>query len=103
MSFYRAVQTGTIADGGTSTGAIDLQGSCDFVSVVIPELDSCTLKVQVSLEGTTYQDLGSSITTGTTTGGFTTTFKLGGFQHIKIVASAAQSPARIIKVRGFSL
>ena len=103
MAHYYAKQIGTIANNGTSTGAINLRANCNFVSVVVPTLDSGTVKLQVSLEGTTYQDLGSSITTGTTTGGFTTTFKLGGFQFIKVVSSASQSAARTIKVRGFNL
>ena len=104
MSLYFSWQTGTIADAGTSTDEIDLKGDCDFVQIIIPELDSCTVKLQVSDHtGGTFQDLGSSVTTDTTTGEYSTMFRLGGYRYIKVVCSAAQSPARTIKVRGMKI
>ena len=101
MSVYFGWKSGTIASSGTSTEAIDLGQSCEFMQIILPTLTSGTVKVQVSdfLAGT-YQDLGSSVTTATTTGGYSTVFRLGGYQYIKVVSSASQGAARTIKVQG---
>lgn len=103
MSFYRAWQTGTIADGAKSTGEIDLLGNCDFVQVIFPSLTNGKISLQVSdTNGGTFQDLGSNVTTAPTSGVYSTTLNLGGYQYIKVVSSASQSGEKIIKVRGYS-
>lgn len=101
MSKFLGWKTATIALNGTASDEVDLGLDADLLQVKLPTLTSGTIKVQVAEEaGGTYQDLGPSITTATTTGAYNTVFKLGGWQHIKIVSSAAQGAARSIKVRG---
>ena len=90
-----------IFKGGTSTGAIDLGDNFMYLNVVIPTLDSATVKVTVSeaINGT-YYNL-DAVTTATGTHNYATTFKLGGYRYIKLVASAAQTTAAIdCRVRG---
>jgi hypothetical protein len=100
---YGGWKTATIASGDTASGEVDLGRSFDFLDIILPTLDSGTVKLQVSdVAGGTYQDLGSGVATATTTGGYSTTFNLGGWQHIKVVSSASQGAARSIKVRGWS-
>lgn len=95
--------TATIAQNAATTGEIDLLTNCDFIDVILPTLDSCTVAVTVSdTPGGTFVGLGtSSPTTITTTGGKADTFDVGGWQFIKIITSANQTTAlRTIKVRG---
>ena len=103
MSYYGGWTTATIDDEGTASGEVDLGHSFDFLDIVIPTVDSTTLKIQVAdVIGGTYQDLGDGITTATTTGGYSDTWKLGGWQNIKIVSSATQSTAAVVfKIRGW--
>ena len=103
MSVYGGWKTATIADEGTASGETDLGHDYDFLDIIIPTIDSATLKIQVAqVAGGTYQDLGDGITTATTTGGYSDTFKLGGWQHIKVVSSATQSTAAVtFSVRGW--
>jgi len=101
MSIYGEWLTGTIASGGTSTDAINLGKDYEFIQVILPTLTAGTLKVQVSATfGGTYQDLGSGITTASTTGAYSDVWKIGGYQFIKIVSSGEQAGARSISVRG---
>ncbi len=105
MSIYaKEWVTGTIAAGGTSTGAINLGRDYDYIEVRIPSLVSGTLKVQTSnaIDGT-YQDLGLNVTTDATTGAYNDVWKIGGWQFIKIVSSATQTTTdRVFYVRGMS-
>jgi hypothetical protein len=74
------------------------------VEIVLPTLDSGTIKVQVCDTATgTFVDLGANITTATTTGGYADTWVIGGYQFIKIVSSANQTAERTIKLRGFKM
>ena len=101
MSLFMAWKAATIAASGTSSAEVDLGNNCDYLQILLPTLTSCTIKIQVAEgSGGTFQDLGSSITTATTTGGYTTTFRLGGYQFIKVVSSATQTAERLIRVRG---
>jgi hypothetical protein len=102
MSVYGGWKTATIALNGTTSGEVDLGApSWDYLQVIIPTIDSGTIKVQVSdVAGGTYQDLGDDVTTNTTTGGYSTVFRLGGWQHVKIVTSSTQTAAREFKIRG---
>lgn len=104
MSIYGSWKAATIANAGTSSAEVDLGKDYDFLEIQIPTVTSGTLKVQVAEKtGGTFQDLGSSVTTATTTGAYDTVFKLGGWQFIKIVSSATQGAERLIRVRGMRL
>ena len=102
MSAYGGWRTATIANGAATSDEVDLGRDFEFLDIILPTLTSCTIKIQVAKVGSgTYQDLGSSITTGTTTGAYSTTFKLGGWQNIKVVSSVNQGAAKSIEVRGW--
>ena len=97
-------QTATIAQSGTTSSEVDLGDYFSHVQVIIPELDSANISLTVSdASGGTFQTLdAASFAAGT--GQKSTTFVLGGWQYVKVVASAAQSTAaRSIKVRGVTL
>lgn len=105
MSLYFNWTTSNIVAATSTTVGVeaDLGENCDFVQVILPALNSCTISVQVSDQsGGTFQALGNGITTGTTTGSYSTMLKLGGYRYIKIICSAAQSNATI-KVRGMKI
>ena len=91
----------SIAKTGTTTGTVDLGNSYMYLRVIIPTLDSCTVKVQVAEKADgTYYNL-DSVTTATGTHNYATTFKLGGYRFIKLVASAAQNTAAVdLRVSG---
>jgi len=104
MSYFRpatSVMIDISDDDDLSTEG-DLGDLCDEVAIVIPSLDSCNVSLQVKDPdmGNTYQDLGNNQTTMTTTGGYTTTFKLGGWRYVKVKTSAGQSADRTFYLRG---
>jgi len=104
MSLYMPWRTATIANGDTVSDEVDLMNNCEYMQVILPPLTDGTIKVQVcEASCETFQDLGSGVTTATTTGGYSTTFKIGGYQFIKIVSSVSQGDERIIKVRGMKI
>lgn len=103
MSEVSNVKIAAIAKAGTTSNVVDLEDYYPYLHVVIPTIDSATLKVQVSelIDGT-YQDLGPAVTAAASTGAYSDTWTLGGWRYIKIVASAAQNTAaRLFKVRGW--
>ena len=84
-----------IAKSGTTSNTVDLGDAFMYMRVIIPTLDTCTIKVQVAEKSTsTYYDL-DEVTTSAGTHNYATTFLLGGYRYVKIVASAAQSTAAI--------
>ena len=94
----------TIAKDATVSEALDLGGHYSYLQVIIPTIDSASLELQGS-ESTsgTYQDIGQDVVTTAGTGAFQDTWNLGGWQYIKIKASAAQATApRSFKVRGIT-
>jgi hypothetical protein len=96
----------TIATSSTISAACDLGIPCEYVSIVLPTLDSTTIAFQVSHDGVTYQALGigTSAVSAATTGAVTETFLLGGYQFFKIVCGTAQSSApatRTFEARGY--
>jgi len=97
-----AWQAVTVAQNGTTSAEVNLGGDCDFVQIIIPTLNSCTVSLQVARDsGGTFYTLGSSQTTGSGTHNYATVFNLGGYQFIKIVCSATQTTAiRTFYVRG---
>lgn len=102
MSVYGGWRTAVIDNGNTASAEVDLGHIYDFLDVILPTLTAGTIKVQVAeVMGGTYQDLGDGIKTASTTGGYSDTFKLGGWQNIKIVSSGTQGSERSIKVRGW--
>lgn len=102
MSLYGSWLPATITVAlGTTSAEVDLGRDFDFLEVQIPTVESCTLKLQVAEKtGGTFQDLGPSVTTDTTTGAYNDVWKLGGYQFIKVVSSATQTAERLIRVRG---
>ena len=101
MSIYGDWITTTIANGGTTTAEVNLGRDFELLEVEIPTITSAALNLQVSkTPGGTFQNLGNSVTTETITGGYTTVWRLGGFQFIKIVSSNAQGAERTFNVRG---
>jgi hypothetical protein len=95
----------TIATSSTISAACDLGIPCEYLSILLPILDSTTIMLQVSFDGTTYKQLGiNGSPTVSTTGDCFTTLALGGYQYIKIVCGSAQSSApatRTFEVRGY--
>ena len=87
--------TAAIVKSGTTSNTVDLGDAFMYMRVIIPTLDTCTIKVQVAEKSTsTYYDL-DEVTTSAGTHNYATTFLLGGYRYVKIVASAAQSTAAI--------
>ena len=88
-------QTATIDKGGTSTRCVDLLDAFMYMRVIIPTIDSATIKVTVAeTPGSTFYNL-DAVTTPTGTHNYATTFKIGGYRYIKLVASASQTTAAI--------
>ncbi len=101
MSLFLTWKTATIAINGTTSSEVDLENNCDFMQIIIPTITSGTVSIQVSdVTGGTFVALGNSQTTVAGTGAYATTFKLGGYQYIKVVTGAAQGAARTFSVRG---
>lgn len=91
----------TITTSDTVSAEVDLGNDCDLLQVIMPALTSCKVSVQVAEKtGGTFQSLGNSQATETTAGSYSTMFKLGGYQYIKLVTSAGQSGNRTFRVRG---
>lgn len=93
-----------IDKGGTVSHPVDLGGNYAFLNIVIPTIDSANISLTVAkTHADDYQDLdGATYAAGT--GSKSNTFKLGGWRHIKVKASAAQSTAeRTFYVRGVTL
>ncbi len=105
MIKYGDIKTATltIATSTTIGDACDLGIPCEYLNIVIPALDAaCTIGLQVSIDGVTYQTLGiGSNVTASTSGTVTTTLEVGGFQFIKIVCGTAQIANRSFTVRGY--
>jgi hypothetical protein len=92
-----------ISEDDDLTAEINLGKEYDYLDIILPTLDSCTVSLQVSEKSNgTFQALGNSVTTRTTTGGYSTVFNLGGWKYIKIKTSASQTADREIKVRGIA-
>ena len=101
MSLYGEWKAATISSGVATSSEVDLGRDFVFLEIIIPTVTSCTLKIQVAEKtGGTFQDLGSGVTTSTTTGQYSSTFRLGGYQFIKVVSSVNQGADRLIRVRG---
>ena len=102
MSVYGVWLAATIEAGNTSSAEVNLGRDFDFLEIQIPTLISATIKIQVAeIAGGTFYDLGDGITTADSTHNYADVFKLGGYQFIKVVASATQTSSdRSIRVRG---
>lgn len=108
MSIYGSWVSATIAAGGTVSTAANLGKDYEYVQIMIPAQDAATIGLQVGIDpaasGTlTYQTLGISNVTASTTGSVTTTLELGGFQYVKVVSSAAQTAEETYYLRGYRL
>ncbi len=96
--------TTTIALNGQTSTEINLGRDYEYMNIYVPTIDSANLTFTVSMTaGGTFAQLGASaVTVVAGTGGFFTTIELGGYQFVKIVASAAQTTlARTFYVRGY--
>jgi hypothetical protein len=86
------------------SGAVNLGKDYEYVQIIIPTLDSSNVSLYVceTVDGT-YVPLGLSTNVfAAATGGLAETFKLGGYQFIKILCSAVQTTAtRTFRVRGY--
>lgn len=102
MSLYGSWLAATIASSGTSSSEVNLgRDGYDMLEIQIPTMTSCNIKLQVAEKtGGTFRDLGDGVTTDTGTFNRSDTFKLGGWQFIKVVASNTQGAQRLIRVRG---
>ena len=101
----------TIADEATLSGEVDLGKVYESVMVIGTALDNAQLSIQVAEKvGGTFQDLymilsadgtSAQVITDAGTTAKTYAMPLGGFQYIKIKASAAQNGGpRLIRVMG---
>ena len=99
----------TIATDNDLTPEVNLGREYDTLLVVIPTIDSGSVKIQVAEKtGGTFQGLNLTGSDGTTievvsdvgTGGITWVVPLGGFQFIKIATSVAQTANRTFRVCG---
>ncbi len=101
MSVYGEWKAATKDSGDTSSDEVDLGRDYEFLEVQIPTITAATLKLTVSeTTGGTFRDLGNSITTSSGTHNYHDVWGLGGWQFVKVVASAAQGSDREIRVRG---
>ncbi len=102
MSIYGSWIAATIASAGTSSSEVNLgRDGYDLLEIQIPTMTTCNLKLQTAeVTGGTFYDLGKGVTTATSTFNYSDTFKLGGWQFIKVVSSVAQGAERLIRVRG---
>lgn len=101
MSVYGTWLPATIAAEATSSAVVDLGRDYDYLSIEIPEMDSCKLYLEVAERtGGTYYDLGKETTTDTETFDRADVWRLGGWQFVKVVASATQTAERLIRIRG---
>ena len=90
----------TIATDDDLSDEVDLGDYYGYLNVILPELTSADVSLQVSDEsGGTFQDLDSA-TFAAGTGEVNTTFVLGGWRYLKVKTSASQAADREILVRG---
>lgn len=101
MSVYGMWATATISSAGSSSDEVDLGRDYDLMEIIIPTLTSATIKLQTAeVSGGDYLDLGDGVTTDAGTHNYHDVLKLGGWQYVKVVASATQGTDRLIRVRG---
>ena len=101
MSIYGSWKAATISEGTSITSEINLGKSYDFLEVIIPPMDECKLYLRVSeLTGGPWYDLGKETTTDLETFDRAASWTLGGFQYLKVVATASQTGTRSIRIRG---
>lgn len=103
-------KTVTVAQNGTTSSAVDLEGAFRDLMVLIPALDSATVNISVSKDNSTFYPLNAldDDATGSflhahsaSTTAMAVFFKIGGCQFIKVVCGASQSSAdRTFYVRG---
>ena len=100
MGVYGVWQAASITT--TDSDVVDLGRDYDFLEIQIPAMVACTISIKVSekASGTTWYSLGDGITTAAGTHTYADVFKLGGWQFIKVIASADQTTVRLIRVRG---
>jgi hypothetical protein len=104
------IRSATIASGAATSSAINVQDG--FPGVVdVPTLDSATLKIQGTLDGSTWRDLydetgtqmlSMAASTGNRMWGVASQMaKVMGLYQIRFVAGANQTADRVLSVRMF--
>ena len=103
MSSTGSWMDATISAGGNKTSAIDLGDKYDYLDLIIPTIEECKLSLEVAENATSdYSALGRpDVTTDSETFGRADTWTLGGYQHIKIVATPGLAEAVTIRIRGW--
>ena len=103
MSLYGDWKAATIAANQTDSDEVDVGRDFDYLEIQIPALDACTIKLQTAEKtGDTFRDLGDGEATESGTHNYHDVFNLGGYQFIRIKASANQSAGETFKCRGFN-
>jgi len=95
--------TATIADEGTTSGAVDLGKPFGSLLIMVPTIDSSTVLIHTAMTaGGTYQALSAisgndqdddPITASASTGAINITVPCFGWQHLKIVCGTTQTTA----------
>lgn len=94
-------KTATISQGNTLSSEVDLDRDYDYIQVQLPALDECTINIKVAeLTGGTFRDLDTAFLIPATTGLYSDTWEIGGWEFIKIVCSQSQNAARSFRIRG---
>ena len=101
MSIYGKWVAATIASGAMVSSAIDLGREYDYLSIQIPEMDTCQMYLQVAeITGGTYYDLGMDSTTSNEGFNHADVWRLGGWRFIKVACTTPQTAERLVRVCG---
>ena len=102
----------TITTSTTVSAEVNLEANYEFLTVICPALTSATVNIHISdnpsgtfapLHALDDDATGSFLHASTAgVGAMAFVFRIGGVQHIKVVAGAAQAANRTFKVRGFN-
>lgn len=96
----------TIANGGTDSNTIDMNGF-SVVGIIIPTITNAAITPKVSADGTTFfplkeKDGSTTLEIAASTGGFAVDAdfcaRLSGYRYLKLVSGASQGAERVITV-----
>jgi hypothetical protein len=101
----------TIATDNNTSAVVTFPANIKKIALQVPTIDSGTIKLQVSVDGTTYQDLycpvaatGASVLWTTASGTGAATFEvpcsIGLWKYVRLEASAEQAANRTIRIVG---
>lgn len=95
-------QTTNIENTKTLSSAIDLGRIYDLLQVDFPAMNACSIGIDVSRTGGTYNILGGGIAVNISTGSRQEVFKIAGHQFLKLNSSATQTANRSFYYRGIA-